>query len=211
MSSTDEIPRSGLYLDWCSEEAAKYACENYHYSETIPKGKRVRLGVWEGGEFIGAVLFGAGANTNIGSSLGLNQTEATELTRVALREHEAPVTQILSVARMLIEDEYPGIDALISYADPNQDHVGRIYQADNWIYMGKTDSRPFIVVDGSTYHPMAAYKNWGTSSAEKLRKNYPGLTVGTETRPGKHKYVYPLDDDVRNRAESMSEPYPDEP
>jgi len=208
MSSTDSIPDTGLHLDWCSEQAAKFACENYHYSENIPKGKRVRIGVWEDGDFIGAVLYGAGANTNIGSSFGLDQTEACELTRVALREHEAPVTQILSVSRKLITDQHPGIRVIISYADPDQGHKGTIYQADNWYYLGKTDARPFLVVNGTTYHPMAAYKNWGTSSASKLKKNYPELNVSTESRPGKYKYAYPLDDEIDHKAQDRAKPYP---
>jgi hypothetical protein len=211
MNSTGEIPASGLYLDWCSENAAKYACENWHYSGTIPKGKRTRIGVWENGDFIGSVLYGAGANVNLGSSLGLDQTQATELTRVALTDHDAPVTRILSITRKLLLSEYPGLKSLISYADPRQGHTGTIYQADNWLYLGTTDPRDFIVINGETYHPMAAYKNWGTSSVDKLRRNYPSLTVESDRRSGKHKYVYPLDNDVRGRAESMQKPYPKEP
>jgi hypothetical protein len=208
MSSTDSVPTSGLHLDWCSEDAAKFACENWHYSETIPKGKRVRIGVWEDETFIGAILYGAGANTNIGSSLGLDQTEAVELTRIALNDHAAEVTRIMSISRKLIQREYPGLKAVISYADPNQDHIGTIYQADNWVYAGMTDSRPFIVVGSKTYHPMAAYKNWGTSSPEKLRKNYPELDIKTEQRPGKHKYVYPLTNEIEEKVQELSEPYP---
>jgi hypothetical protein len=208
MSSTDNIPESGLYLDWCSEDAAKYACERWHYSGTIPKGKRVRIGVWENIDFIGAILYGAGANTNIGSSLGLDQTEATELTRIALTNHDCPVTKIMSISRKLLTEQYPGIKAIISYADPKENHDGTIYQADNWAYVGKTDSRPFIIANGQTYHPMAAYKNWGTSSPQRLKDNYPELNVSTVTRPGKHKYVYPLDDEIEHKVKPMSQPYP---
>jgi hypothetical protein len=31
-----------LKLDWCSHEAAKYACENWHYSKCVPNQKTVK-------------------------------------------------------------------------------------------------------------------------------------------------------------------------
>ena len=51
-----------LHLDWCSYEAAKYAVEHWHYSHSLPIGKLVKIGVWEDDQFIGAVVFGYGAN-----------------------------------------------------------------------------------------------------------------------------------------------------
>lgn len=55
-----------LKVAFCSYEAAKYACQNYHYSKTIPASKLVKIGVWENEKFIGAVIFGLGANNNLG-------------------------------------------------------------------------------------------------------------------------------------------------
>ena len=34
--------------------------------------------------------------------------------------------------------EMPGIRLLVSYADLNQGHEGKIYQASNWVFVGKT-------------------------------------------------------------------------
>jgi hypothetical protein len=45
-----------LKLDWCSHEAAKYACEHWHYSKCVPKQKTVKIGVWENSVFIGCVI-----------------------------------------------------------------------------------------------------------------------------------------------------------
>ena len=42
-----------LKLDWCSYEAAKYACEHWHYSKCMPVGKTVKIGVWENKKYIG--------------------------------------------------------------------------------------------------------------------------------------------------------------
>jgi hypothetical protein len=51
-----------LHLDWCSYQAAKYACENWHYAKVIPAGKNVYIGVYEEQKFIGCVIFGYGTN-----------------------------------------------------------------------------------------------------------------------------------------------------
>jgi hypothetical protein len=200
-----------LQLDWCSHKAAKYAAENYHYSGCLPASPTARIGVWECGEFIGAVTYSKGANNNMGSFINLPPTEACELTRVALRGHKTPVTRILSISRVLLTDRFSRLKAVISYADPNQDHVGTIYQADNWIYTGRTEESRRPVIDGESIHARSAYEKYGTSSISKLKARLGADRVGVEMRKGKHRYVYPLDDDVRERAESMSEPYPDEP
>ena len=85
--ASNSIPSKGLYLDWCSHEAAKFAVEHWHYSKVMPKGKLIKIGVWEDGRFIGVVLFGRGANNHIGNPFSLTQTEAAELVRIALIDH----------------------------------------------------------------------------------------------------------------------------
>ena len=49
-----------LRVDWCSYEAAKYAVEHWHYSRSMPVGKLLTVGVWENGEFVGAVIYAWG-------------------------------------------------------------------------------------------------------------------------------------------------------
>lgn len=200
-----------LYLDWCSYEAAKYAAEHYHYSGCLPASPTARIGVWESDEFIGAITYSKGSNNNLGEFLNIGPTEITELTRVALREHEAPVTQTLSISRKLLTSRFPNLLAIVSYADPHQDHAGTIYQADNWIYTGETEQTRRVLIDGESHHARSCYEKYGTSSEARLKDRLGTDRVEIEYRSGKHRYVYPLDDDVRERAESMSEPYPDEP
>lgn len=76
-----------LKLDWCDYKSAKWAVEHWHYSQNMPKGKLVHIGVWEDGVFKGVVLFGRGANNNMLKPYGLTQYEGCELVRIALREH----------------------------------------------------------------------------------------------------------------------------
>ena len=55
-----------LKIDWATYKAAKYAVEHWHYSRCMPKSKLSKIGVWENGKFIGAVIFGYGATPEIG-------------------------------------------------------------------------------------------------------------------------------------------------
>jgi hypothetical protein len=57
--------RPELQLDWCDHAAAKYAVEHWHYSRSLPTPPIVRCGVWEGGRFIGCVLFSRGASSHL--------------------------------------------------------------------------------------------------------------------------------------------------
>ena len=86
------------HVDWATHKAAAHACLNWHYAKAVPVGKLVKVGAWEDGRFIGVVIFSRGANNHIGQPYGLQQDQVCELTRVALRDHVSPVSQILAKA-----------------------------------------------------------------------------------------------------------------
>lgn len=194
-----------LKVDWCEYKAAKFAVQNWHYSGCMPAVKNVTLGVWESGQFIGTVVYSRSANPHVGSFVDLDQTECVELTRVALDEHEAPVSQIVSYSISMMEQKDSGLRCLVSYADPNQDHDGTIYQAMNWYYIGQTNPQNILVDEnGEQVHKRtvnrAKKKGFSTAKGyDKLKK---------KRVPGKHKYVYPLDDEIERKVKPMSKPYP---
>lgn len=97
-----------LRIDWASHEAARYACENWHYSKSIPAGKLVKVGVWENDKFIGVVLFGRGANQNLSNAYGLPQDEACELVRIALTKHGTPVSKVMAIAIRFLKKQIQG-------------------------------------------------------------------------------------------------------
>jgi hypothetical protein len=200
-----------LRLDWCSYQAAKYACEKWHYSKTMPRAKSVYQGVWEDGEFIGSVVFGLGGGAATdGSQFGLSHFfEVAELERVALRFHASPVTKIVKVALTLLVRQSPGLRLVVSYADPEQGHHGGIYQGGNWVYVGRTSPDWYLLdKDGRRWHSRVV-----SNRSPKLHFGRPtvgihisqGVKVITE---GKHKYVLPLDAEMRARIAPMAKHYP---
>jgi hypothetical protein len=106
---TDTLQPVNLKLDWCTHAAAKHAVMNWHYSKTMPVGKSVKIGVWENGQFIGAVIFGRGANNNMLKPYGLSQTEGCELVRIALRKHITPVSRIIKIALLFLKKNSPDL------------------------------------------------------------------------------------------------------
>ncbi len=191
--------KTKLKLDWCSHEAAKYAVEKWHYSRSLPAGKMIKVGCWEDEKYIGVVLFAYGANQNIGTPYGLKQTECCELVRVALSKHNTPVSKIIAIALRFVQKQSPGIRLIVSYADSGQQHHGGIYQAGNWLYVGFFTGEHNVVVNGRMMHRRQAYSLYGTTKP-KGSYNVPAS--------GKHKYLMPLDDEIRKRIEPLRKPYP---
>lgn len=195
--------RPDLKLDWCSHAAAKYAVEKWHYSRTMPVSKSAKVGVWEGRLFIGCVLFAWGANPSMAQTVGLRMTECAELVRVALREHQSPVSRIVAIAFRLMRRQSPGLRAVISYADPYHGHHGGIYQAGGWVYLGLTQPEQRFIHNGKMLQRRAySGKNFGRAPLT-LPKQARRITV-----PGKHKYLFPLDADMRAKILPLAKPYP---
>lgn len=193
----------------CSHEAAKYAVMHWHYSRAMPLGKLVKGGVWEGGRFIGAAIFSRGANRNLAMPYGLTQAECVELTRVALDNHIAPVSQIVALAIGMLRSANPGLRLIVSFADEHEGHRGTIYQAGNWVYTGRAPSQEEVRYCGRWYHhrmqhasSYSLHSPTAALSAEDLER------LPKRVKPGKHRYLYPLDRAMRRKIAPLARPYP---
>lgn len=192
-----------LRLDWCSYQAAKYAVENWHYSKTMPTGKDNCIGVWEDSLFIGVIVFGTGASSNLGTPYNLLWSECCELVRVALTNHLTPVSQIVSIALKLLKRQNPKIRLCVSFADPFHNHLGVIYQAGNWIFTGVTGKGEiYRLANGRLAHPRRF-----TGTGWNAPKPIPVGAIKLQT-PGKYRYLYPLDEAMRKQIEPLRKPYP---
>lgn len=210
------MTRPTLWLDWCSYEAAKYACHHWHYSGCVPNQKTVKIGVWERGQFIGCVLFGDGVNAGMFSPYGLSYETGCELVRVALRSHVAPVSRIVSIALRMLKQCCPKLRLVLSFADSEKGHVGGIYQAGNWLYAGMTEPADEYIVNGVRIHGRALRS---TRSTHRL-KNFPALNIFEWTKKvidpnirrvegsSKHRYLMPLDAEMRVKLRPLARPYP---
>ena len=198
-----------LKITWASFDATVFACKNWHYSHSVPAGKLVKVGVWEDDIFKGVVLFSRGANKSIGSPYNLDQTQICELTRVALTKHHTPVTKIISIAIKMLKKFCPELKLIVSYADIDQGHEGKIYKAGNWIYEGlfNKDKMGAFIVHGKKCHPKSIHSKYGKGSQtlKFLKTVDPNASIFITK--GKHKYLYVLDESIKSDIIKRSVPF----
>lgn len=195
------INKPSLKIDWATHEAAKFACLNWHYSKCTPKGKQVWIGAWENEKFIGIVSYGRSTSPYLGDAYGVKVDECAELSRVALKMHESPVSRILSITFKLLKKQSSGLRLLVSLADSNVGHHGGIYQAGGWIYVGRS-------AKVTQYFYQGKWRN-DTNMMRLIQKN-PTLKekLNKRTIEGKHKYLMPLDQAMRDKIAPLAKPYP---
>lgn len=179
-----------------NQQAALYAVTNWHYSKCLPTGKLVKYGVFEDSKFIGVIIFSRGASPFLGTFLNLDQTEICELTRIALDKHVTPVSQMVAETLKLLKQSNPGLRCVVSFADPKEGHKGGVYQAGNWIYTGKSNSVVEYYIDSRWRHTKSVYHHPQRSFAPK------------RVMPGKFRYLYPLDKNLRRKLAKLALQYP---
>jgi hypothetical protein len=199
--------KADLKLDWCSYRAAKFATLRWHYSRSLPSSKTARIGVWENGRFIGAIVFAWGANLRLAGEFGLKMTECAELCRVALTRHLTPVSRIVAISVKMLKRAMPGIRLIVSYADPEHGHVGKIYQAMGWVYVGESKGPGAMMLKGKPTHRRTINSKYGTSSVAWLRQHVDGEVSIIRTLP-KHKYLFALDAEMKTVVEKLRKSYP---
>ena len=197
MSSTS---KPVLKIDWATHEAAKFACENWHYSKCIPKSKLAKIGVWEDGKFIGVVIFGVGATSDLVKKYGLQMQQGCELVRVALTKHKTQVSRIVSIALKFVKVQFPNLRLVVSFADPLHGHHGGIYQAGGWIFNGTSQASDEYIYKGKRWQGRS-FRN-----SHKGMEKHPDVQVVKGS--SKYRYLMPLDNDMRKQIELLSKPYP---
>lgn len=197
------MSKSDLKIDWCDHKAAKYACEKWHYSKSVPVGKLVKVGAWEKGKYIGCVIFAWGMNKSLGSPYGLEMKECCELVRVAMQSHDCAVSRVLALSFKFLKKQSKGIRLIVSFADPEAGHHGGIYQAGGWIYSGQSAKGYEWRLNGKRLNKRAyTGHNFGNA---KLDVPFGAKKIALE---GKHRYLMPLDKEMRAKIAPLSKPYP---
>lgn len=199
------MSKAQLKLDWCTHEAAKYAVEHWHYSKRMPMPPLVKIGAWEDGKYVGCILFSRGASPHLGTAYGLTQTECCELTRVALTSHATPVSRALALSVRFLRRTSPGLRLIVSFADTAEGHHGGIYQGAGWTYTGLSTDVVEYFHEGRWKHTreMIGGAFGGAAVNKSIAARCP-----TRTRPGKHRYLLPLDAAMRAQVAPLAKPYP---
>jgi len=182
-----------------------YACKNFHYSQSIPCGRKVSFAIFEEQRFIGVIIYSLGANNNIAKSFDMEQGDVVELTRIALKSHRNFVSLYIAKTLKELKQVSPRVQIVVSYADiDHQAHAGGVYQATNWIYLGvsrTTDTQYFY--NGKWTHERSI-----NAIDNKVKRDALKKTLPKRDNSDKHKYIFCFDRRLRKRYQLQSKPYP---
>jgi len=188
--------------------------ETHHYLLTIHYAKRVppisfAYGLFYQGDLIGVCTYGMPASPSLCKGVAGEawKDKVLELNRLALRFNRKNEASIL-VGRSLQLLPRPTI--VVSYADTDQDHIGFIYQATNWIYTGKTKARNEITIEGLDNLHSKAIANMGRW--DELKEIY-GERLTHRPRSVKHRYIFIVGSkkekkNIRKELRYEQAPYP---
>lgn len=149
--------------------------------------------------------------------LGVKFAELAVLARGACTHFAPPHanSKLVSGALRLLRRDAPEKKVIIAYSDPRAGEIGTIYQACNWVCIGKTLGASFRMVNDTTGHSFDSAKIIVT--AQKLgvrwreaRDMYLAQGYRVVPQPAKWRYVYPLQRDpvVAERIARLTTPYP---
>jgi hypothetical protein len=162
---------------------------SHHYSRSCPPG-RYSFAAYHDGMLVGAALFRRPSLPKTRVAYGVD----LELSRLVLMDEAERNSESRFIGFMLRWlKKNTDTRAIISFADPRFGHVGVIYRASNWEYLGleRGHGTRRIVVDGEELHSKTAYDRWGASGAALIQLLAP-RKVEILVCPPKHVYRYAL-------------------
>lgn len=206
---------------------------NHHYIRRWPKAvQAVLLVTDDSNKPIGCLVYGIGTRGQSTSEIFQNDDGSPVLQNNQMWELQRAFTtdeakkEIPNLGSMVIskgnewirqnaktKDGKP-VKAIISYADSEAGHKGSVYQSTNALYLGEQKPLPYFIV---TNPKNGKYERLSqiTSKAKQLLKD-KGYSIERKIpQSGKHKFVYPLGKDQRERdqlAAKIAKPlysYPD--
>jgi hypothetical protein len=133
-----------------------------------------------------------------------HSTIVIELNRLVLKNNKQNEGSYL-ISKSLKMLPKPSV--VVSYADSEQNHVGYVYQATNWIYTGLSDKRTEWRLHGSNLHSKTLSEQYTLAERQNNAQFY------VTERPQKHRYVYFLGSkserkNLRKQLKYPIQPYP---
>lgn len=185
-----------------------YACRHFHYAKSVPAAYKYAYSVFnDDGEWCGVVLYSYGSNPQIGKQYGLFAGEILELIRVALNGRQGCTSQAVAATLRRLHKENPQVRMLVSFADQEQGHLGTIYQAMNWMYVGEAEGSRHYIVNGKKLHYKSVLQH-GWKDHEKWLSEHVDPDAKKISGVNKHKYLYFFDKRLRKRLAYLERPYP---
>ena len=177
-----------------NKQLANEIVEKFHYSHSKTKNK-ISFGIYyntkskffgESKELIGVIIYAHPIGRLVVKSISeiLKDNNVLELVRLFIHDGYGKNIESYFIAQTIkyIKKHHKEVQVLISYADPEQGHLGIIYQAGNWRYQG-TKSR---IVDAYWYlfpnntewlHPRTVVNMYKSTTPSELLKRFKSFRI----------------------------------
>ena len=161
-----------------------------HYAHRWPSIS-FAYGLFLNGVLCGVVTYGTPSSAPLrkGIAGAAHKTEVIELNRLCLLNNKKNEASLL-VGRSLRLLPSPRI--VVSYADTQQNHIGYVYQATNFLYTGLSAKRTDWKLKGKEHlhgQTVADEFRGQPNRAKAMREKY-GDDFYLAPRPRKHRYIY---------------------
>lgn len=165
------LKKEDWFVERCSLKQARELVESYHYARGGANTATELHGIYRKGEYkpLGAAWWLPPTRT-AAAAWWHNPEEVLNLSRLVLSP-EVPkngATFLLMRSVKMLDSRWR---CLLTYADEWQGHVGHIYKAAGWEYLGKTSPERTYIIDGV----MTARK-----AGPKTRTHEEMLALGAE-------------------------------
>jgi hypothetical protein len=231
------VDTSRVTIREIGKSTAKKMIVKYHYSHAWTMC-RYALGVfYETDEkdvlgntetLIGCLVYGYPVGRSAIKSVidGLEKDECLELTRLFIHDGYGSNIESFAMGQSFkwMKDNASNIKMLLSYADPEQMHLGGIYQATNWLYQDCRDIQLMpnysISIESDPHkwiHSRTVFSRWGSHNLDHL-KTQLGKENLTEfwrkKESAKHRYIQVLGQNksekrkLTKRLKHKVSPYP---
>jgi len=133
----------------------------------------------------GVVLYGTPSSAPLRSGIAgkENASNVVELTRLWIDDNSPKNSESFLIGNSL---KFCGKEIIVSFADTQQNHLGIVYQATNWLYTGLSAKRTDWVVEGIDKHG----HTWADKyTAEEMRNQF-GERFKLVPRSRKHRYIF---------------------
>ena len=199
---------SSLRVEPCEPATVAPFMIDRHYLHSMPKAPVVCFAVYDGSSLVGGSVFTQGARLSHTVLVAARPGDVLTLARFWLADAVPKNAESRTLAYMLRWLRKHGSwKAVISFADPGAGHVGTIYQASGWLFLGTTAAEPYIELgDGRLHHPRSVYTRYGTNRVRHLTAT--GVPARRVVTAPKFRYVFVLDPAWRWRLGKAVLPYP---
>jgi hypothetical protein len=211
--SAERFDPSQYVVEPVTFQEAKAVVVAGHYTHSLTKG-RLCFGMKRNGVIIGVAVYGQPSGRKVASSIwdGGDERNTIELLRLFLWDSTGKNAESWFIAKTLrlLPDE---VRAVVAYAAPGAGHYGAVYQASNWLYVGRSKSGQnyyYTDADGMYVNKRIPWQYGPRSGRPEIKEAEAAKILGLErvNEGRKYVYVYPIDKRIKKKLKRQIEDYP---